>query len=203
MNNNEGLCECNCGQPAPIAKYTVPRMGWIKGQPKKFIHGHNARGKICSFETKEKIRIAHTGAIHSLEYRKSQSKAASGNEPIFSPFLPGDVFVNYLKKGKRWCCHVNGINSYHALAVYKHFKGLPPPGYHVHHINGNASQLESDHPDNLIAIPKIWNFTYLPVIAKGFNVPESRVTKAYIKLVDKTSPDQLFKEICLHLCQET
>lgn len=34
------LCECGCGQPAPIAKKTCGRSGHIKGQPIRFIKGH-------------------------------------------------------------------------------------------------------------------------------------------------------------------
>lgn len=40
----EGLCECGCGEPAPIAKRTDRSRGWIKGQPLRFIHGHNSFG---------------------------------------------------------------------------------------------------------------------------------------------------------------
>lgn len=34
------LCECGCGQPAPIAKRNDTRAGQIKGQPIRFISGH-------------------------------------------------------------------------------------------------------------------------------------------------------------------
>ncbi len=34
------LCECGCGNPAPIAKATVKRYGHIKGLPCRFIRGH-------------------------------------------------------------------------------------------------------------------------------------------------------------------
>lgn len=34
------LCECGCGQPAPIAKKTITRLGHIKGQPIRFIYLH-------------------------------------------------------------------------------------------------------------------------------------------------------------------
>jgi hypothetical protein len=37
------LCECGCGQPAPIAKGTSRRDGAVKGQPLRFVHGHNGR----------------------------------------------------------------------------------------------------------------------------------------------------------------
>lgn len=37
------LCECGCGEIAPTAKQTTRKLGYIKGQPMKFIHGHNGR----------------------------------------------------------------------------------------------------------------------------------------------------------------
>lgn len=36
----DGLCECGCGRPAPIATRTDRQWGWVKGQPKRFINGH-------------------------------------------------------------------------------------------------------------------------------------------------------------------
>jgi len=38
-----GLCQCGCDQPAPIAKETSRPQGRIKGQPVRFISGHNGR----------------------------------------------------------------------------------------------------------------------------------------------------------------
>ena len=48
------LCECGCGQPAPIAKRNIISKGetiWKKGQAKRFIFGHqlrNRRGPDCN-----------------------------------------------------------------------------------------------------------------------------------------------------------
>lgn len=41
------LCECGCGQTAPIAKMTNRRDGVIAGQPRRFVHGHNPFGKTA------------------------------------------------------------------------------------------------------------------------------------------------------------
>jgi len=41
----EGYCHCGCGQLAPIAKRTDTHAGCIKGKPRKYIIGHNSRGK--------------------------------------------------------------------------------------------------------------------------------------------------------------
>lgn len=38
--NASGLCQCGCGQPAPIARQTDRRLGYVGGQPVRFIRGH-------------------------------------------------------------------------------------------------------------------------------------------------------------------
>ena len=38
-----GYCECGCGQLAPLAQKTNAAKGWVKGQPLRFVHGHNRR----------------------------------------------------------------------------------------------------------------------------------------------------------------
>lgn len=37
------LCLCGCDQPAPLARQTDARKGYVKGQPARFVPGHNAR----------------------------------------------------------------------------------------------------------------------------------------------------------------
>ncbi len=44
MTTPTGLCGCGCGARTPIAQETRVRDGKVKGQPLRFIHGHNARG---------------------------------------------------------------------------------------------------------------------------------------------------------------
>src|SRR4051812_44360766 len=39
------LCECGCGRAAPVAARTDVRKGHVKGQPVRFIQGHNGGGK--------------------------------------------------------------------------------------------------------------------------------------------------------------
>lgn len=38
------LCGCGCGQPAPIATRNRKSIGHVKGQPLKYINGHQGRG---------------------------------------------------------------------------------------------------------------------------------------------------------------
>lgn len=39
------LCGCGCGGPTPIARKTDRRKSHIKGQPVRFIFGHQTRGR--------------------------------------------------------------------------------------------------------------------------------------------------------------
>lgn len=38
------VCACGCGQPAPLARRTNARLGHRKGQPLRYVSGHNSRG---------------------------------------------------------------------------------------------------------------------------------------------------------------
>lgn len=37
-----GLCQCGCGERTKIAPKNRSETGWIKGQPMRFIHGHQS-----------------------------------------------------------------------------------------------------------------------------------------------------------------
>jgi HNH endonuclease len=39
------LCECGCGQPAPLATTTDAKRGYVKGQPVRFIAHHHMKGR--------------------------------------------------------------------------------------------------------------------------------------------------------------
>jgi hypothetical protein len=38
-----GYCQCGCGGRTTLARSTNPARRWVKGQPVRFIHGHNGR----------------------------------------------------------------------------------------------------------------------------------------------------------------
>lgn len=39
----KGLCQCGCGNPAPIASCNDKSKGWVRGEPLKYISGHQAQ----------------------------------------------------------------------------------------------------------------------------------------------------------------
>jgi hypothetical protein len=46
LTNDVKLCECGCGRPAPIARKTRSNRSHVKGEPMRFISGHNTK-KSC------------------------------------------------------------------------------------------------------------------------------------------------------------
>jgi hypothetical protein len=71
------LCECGCGQPAPIAKQTNTITGEVKGQPKRFVQYHAPRLKRTSLDDFWK-RVDVRGEDECWEWRLSKSKDGYG-----------------------------------------------------------------------------------------------------------------------------
>lgn len=42
----DGLCQCGCGERTTLARSTWARYGWVKGQPLRYLHGHNVVGPL-------------------------------------------------------------------------------------------------------------------------------------------------------------
>ena len=182
------LCECGCGMPAPIATRNWHKRGIKKGQSLRFVCGHHRRGQEQSREEKLK-----------------RVKRWTSEKADFSPYLPGNRIIKFFPLQKRWYCSQYGTNSKktHARAVYEHFFGPVKKGWAVHHKNGSAEKIEDDKPENLIAIPKIWNLHYLPWLAQGFEVKEEIVTNYYLFAIEKFPEKQVFKEVCRLLIEKT
>lgn len=43
-NTPYGYCHCGCGEKTKIAPNSVARDGWIKGEPRRFLRGHQGAG---------------------------------------------------------------------------------------------------------------------------------------------------------------
>jgi hypothetical protein len=74
----KNLCQCGCGQLAPISKNTNKRYNWIKDKPKKFIDGHQHSRWIrhgCARVGKETIE-------YSI-YRNAKSRCNNPRGPAY------------------------------------------------------------------------------------------------------------------------
>lgn len=71
------LCECGCGLPAPIATMTKTSAGYVKGQPKRFIHGHHARKNNPALKHGQARAVGFSPEYRA--YRAAQSRCRRSN----------------------------------------------------------------------------------------------------------------------------
>lgn len=174
-------CQCGCGTEI------IPLVG---GHVNKFILNHNRRRKPFT-----------------LEQRMQRIRTRWGREPVLSPYME-NIFVSFSEKQGRWrACLPDGNKAtsvLHSNAVYRKHHGKIPKGYVVHHKNGKCATLHDDRPENLMLLPDEWNLRFLPVLAKGFGVPEESVTDAYIEIFSKElSSTELFAKLCERMLHKT
>jgi 5-methylcytosine-specific restriction endonuclease McrA len=70
------LCECGCGQDAGTVPYTSRPRGWVKGEPRRFIHGHNRRRKVPLTDAERRERESAWNRITYQRNRKARIAAA-------------------------------------------------------------------------------------------------------------------------------
>lgn len=142
------LCECGCLQPAPIAKRNHRGLGYVKGQPKRFIHGHSGRpfqpghtlnvGKPCSTETRRKISESRLADKHWNW---------NGGE-----YIDGKGYVRVLVGKEHPMANTKGYAFKHRLIVADDIGRMLEPQEEVDHIDGDRSNNELEnlglHPDH-------------------------------------------------------
>lgn len=77
-NTTRGVCECGCGNDAPLATKTDRHAGHLRGYPVRFIRGHSARGVARSDEHRAAIGAASSKRLGERNPRW-QGDAASYN----------------------------------------------------------------------------------------------------------------------------
>lgn len=100
-----GLCECGCGEVAPIATETRPSRGNIKGKPQRFILGHFARTRQKhDLGTRQIVK----GYVHV--YMPSHSRADSKGyvaehiavaQQALGKLLPASAVVHHVNRNRR------------------------------------------------------------------------------------------------------
>jgi hypothetical protein len=107
------LCECGCGQPAPIAAATRIARGHVKGQPLRFLPAHNNRlrrkhASECSVDgCPQPTKGRGWCSTHYWRWKKH-------GDPVAEVFIPADG------------CKVDGCESQHSGLGYckKHYTRL-------------------------------------------------------------------------------
>src|SRR5438309_473232 len=99
------LCECGCGQPTKLASITDKKCGAVRGQPLRYIVGHNRRGKktdpITRFWSKVQktdtcwlwLGAPHHGGYGRIHDGKKVVEAHRFSYEFFKGPIPEGMFV--------------------------------------------------------------------------------------------------------------
>lgn len=144
----DGLCECGCGQPAPLAKQTNKRFGHVKGQPVRFIHNHHRNGKSHTSEAREKmsesVKAAHAAnpSWHrpftaeermrgTDNNRREKHWNWKGGRQQYGRGYIGILMPDHPNANSR------GVVAEHRLVMERHLGRYLLPGEVIHHLNGD------------------------------------------------------------------
>lgn len=140
-----GLCQCGCGEKTPLAKNNNKKRGHVKGEPLRFIYGHENRGRFKG-EKGSKWNggktINYYGYIQTLY---PDHPRANVRGYVFEHILIAEIVLDKYLPDKAVVHHIDGNpnnnkidnlvicenNSYHLL-LHKRQRSLKACG----HVNG-------------------------------------------------------------------
>jgi 5-methylcytosine-specific restriction endonuclease McrA len=100
-------CACGCGQPVPIAKHTRKALGHVKGQPVKFVRGHNNRLVAGQRPGRDPVQAGRREAQARYE-RGTCETPGCGKPAIDRHHVDGNTSNNAPENIRRLCrrCHM-------------------------------------------------------------------------------------------------
>jgi hypothetical protein len=107
------LCECGCGKKTPIAIRTCTSRGQKKGEPLRFINGHNAR-LLDSAEQKRRVSLRDYASQRYTGSRKNYVKLKNRHmhrvvaEQKLGRKLASGEIVHHID-GDKWNNHPNNL----------------------------------------------------------------------------------------------
>lgn len=138
------LCECGCGNPAPLAKQTDNKKGYKKGDPLRFIAGHNiakpTNNVIMSCEYCGKEKELYPSDAKRFRFCSRKCQGHYTRELTTKP--EGSSYIDHW--GYRWVKfpgHFNEVRNgwlkEHRKVMSDHLCRKLEDWEHVHHINEN------------------------------------------------------------------
>lgn len=77
--NLSGFCWCGCGQKTEPAQHTDPRIGWVKGEPKRYLPGHLNASRAAWATDEQKDEICRRYEAGEGSYALAREFGASGS----------------------------------------------------------------------------------------------------------------------------
>ena len=146
-----GFCQCGCGQKTAICQVNYPKRGFVKGEPKAFIHGHNTlkhgrsyKGVAITGGTRELHRVIAERALGKPLPTKAQVHHADGdhlNNANSNLVICQDVAYHKLLH-MRMRVKAAGGNPNTDLYCHGCRSAKPADAFHRHprHLNGRQSR---------------------------------------------------------------
>lgn len=110
-----GFCECGCGEKAPLAPQSSARFGWVKGQPLRFVRGHNNRGRAVKLDRWETVDggsstqcwrwILNTNPVTGYGVAKRYRRQLLAHRLVYEELrgpIPDGLELDHLCRN-RWC----------------------------------------------------------------------------------------------------
>lgn len=157
--NPSGMCECGCGELAPLARKTNTKLGHIKGQSVRFIAGHQGR-------------VYH----HTLEARARMSEQRRGTRTgSDNPMWKGGRTRERSRAGIRVgrdhpMADGNGLVLEHRLVMSEMVGRYLQAEELVHHINEDPFD---NRPSNLVLVSRAQHHAIHALRRCGFGQIES------------------------------
>lgn len=89
------LCECGCGQPAPISDRNDTRRGYIKDEPMRRVHGHAWRQGV---EAGDPELVVDASVAQAVEQGTCNAQVGGSNPSAGSKFDLATYFENIARR---------------------------------------------------------------------------------------------------------
>ena len=184
-----GLCHCGCGERAAIAARTERALGWVKGEPKRYIARHYSPPKQdekARFEAK--IEIDGNGCWEWLgcygkerygRFRRASGKTQSAHRAsyeIFKEPVPDGLYVLH-SCDNRWCVcpdHLRaGTLSENTQEAITRGRWVHPPRH-----EGETHPRAKLTSEQVLEIRDLFDQGWIKSdIARAYDIPPGHVTK--------------------------
>lgn len=127
-----GYCQCGCGGKTTIADKAHSKQNIAKGQPRRYISGHNRRG-ISLKGLHERVRKQHN---------EERAEYALEDRGFFTPCWIWQKSLNSQGYSQTW--HNGRVCGAHRV-YYERTKGTIPLGKHLDHLCAQRNCVNPEH----------------------------------------------------------